>query len=205
MIDKYLRPIKDKVLIPLAKKTALIFSPNQISLISFFFGLISCLMIFLHQLYPALAFWILNRVIDGLDGTAARLNKLQTDWGGYLDIMLDFVIYALIPISFTIAYSSSIVDYAVLSIMLGLFYINTASWMYLSGVIEKRSINSKIPEQTSLPMPTGLMEGAETILLFSLLLIFPHLMIYIYLFISLLTIIGIIQRIRWGYIHIRNK
>jgi len=204
MIDKYLRPIKDKILIPLAKKTALIFSPNQISLISFFFGLLSCLMIFLHQLYPALAFWILNRVIDGLDGTVARVSHNQTDWGGYLDIMLDFIIYALLPIFFTFAFSDSIIDYAVLSIMLGLFYINTASWMYLSGVIEKRSINTKIPEQTSLPMPTGLMEGAETIFLFSLFFIFPYHLIYIYSFISFLTIIGIIQRIFWGYKHIRN-
>jgi phosphatidylglycerophosphate synthase len=203
MFDKYLRPMKDKLLISLANKTASVFSPNQISFFSFFFGLLSCLMIFLHQIYPALAFWIINRLLDGLDGTVARISKKQSDWGGYLDIMLDFIIYALVPISFTIAYSTLLIDFIMLAVMLALFYINTASWMYLSALIEKHSINSNIPEQTSLSMPSGLMEGTETLVLFSLLYIFPFQIIYFYSFICLLTIIGIIQRISWGYKNIR--
>jgi hypothetical protein len=33
------------------------------------------------------------------DGFVARLAKKQTDFGGYLDIVCDFAIYALLPVS----------------------------------------------------------------------------------------------------------
>ena len=45
-----------------------------------------------------LCLWLLNRLIDGLDGTVARMFDRQSDFGGYTDIIIDVTIYALVPI-----------------------------------------------------------------------------------------------------------
>jgi phosphatidylglycerophosphate synthase len=44
----------------------------------------------------------LNRLADGLDGTMARLTR-PTDLGAFLDISLDFLFYASIPLAFVLA------------------------------------------------------------------------------------------------------
>ncbi len=199
MIDKYLRPVKDKLLFPGAKIIADYLSPNQISIIAFIFGLLSCLMIFFNHLQIALVFWLLNRITDGLDGTVARISNRQSDWGGYLDIMLDFIIYALIPISLTFVLYKGIPIYLSLSVMLGVFYINSASWMYLSAVQEKRAVKSEKNDLTSVSMPTGLIEGTETIFLYTLFFLFPEYLLILFLIVSGLTLIGIVQRMIWAY------
>jgi len=199
MIDKYLRPVKEKLMLPTAKILSKYVTPNQITIFAFAFGLLSCVLIIFHNFYLALVFWLLNRIIDGLDGTVARISKRQTNWGGYLDIMLDFVIYAFIPISFTIVFNSGSFIYMSLSIMLAIFYINSASWMYLSALIEKQNVNKPNQELTSVSMPTGLIEGTETIFSYTLFFIFSEYIPYLFLAVSVLTLIGIIQRMIWGY------
>lgn len=53
--------------------------------------------------YPAaLIAIVLNRLLDGLDGALARRRGL-TDAGGFLDIALDFLFYALVPFGFALA------------------------------------------------------------------------------------------------------
>lgn len=199
MIDKYLRPVKEKLLLPGAKIIGRYFTPNQITLFAFLLGLLSCVLILLNQLHLALVFWLLNRIVDGLDGTIARISNRQTDWGAYLDIMLDFIIYALIPISLTIISTKGLLIYLTLSIMLAVFYINSASWMYLSAIIEKQNVNKSINELTSVSMPAGLIEGTETIFSYTLFFFFSEYLPYLFIAVSGLTIIGIFQRIIWGY------
>lgn len=45
----------------------------------------------------ALGLIALNRIMDGLSGAVARLTG-PTDRGAFLDIALDFVFYALVPL-----------------------------------------------------------------------------------------------------------
>lgn len=205
MIDKFLRPLKDRIFLPLAEKAGNYLSPNHISVIGFIFGLSACIMILLSHLYAGLMFWLLNRIIDGLDGTVARLTGKESDWGGYLDIMLDFILYATIPLCFTLIYSSGPLTYIALSVMLGIFYINAASWMYLSAVQEKRSLRNMEKELTSISMPTGLIEGAETIILYTLFFIFPVYLSVLFFSAAGLTLVGIFQRMSWGYKNLRTK
>ena len=205
MIDKYLRPFKDKILLPIAKIADSYLSPDQISVIAFIFGLGSCAMILLNQLYIALVLWLLNRIIDGLDGTAARLTERESDWGGYLDIMLDFIIYTLIPICLVLVSDDRILCYLSLSVMLGSFYINATSWMYLSAVQEKRSMKNIKKQLTSVPMPTGLIEGTETIFLYTLFFFFPSYLPVLFFTVSGLTLVGIVQRMSWGYRNLQIK
>ncbi|MCK7519029.1 MAG: hypothetical protein MZV64_15540 [Ignavibacteriales bacterium] len=94
-----------------------------------------------------------NRVLDGLDGLLARMHDKQSDFGGYVDILTDFVVYAALPIGL-VAGSPSNERYLALAFMLASFYVNTASWMYLAAILEKRS--ARDPDtQTTIVMPAG--------------------------------------------------
>jgi len=156
MFDKLLRPVKDKILIPVTHITGRFLSPNQISILAFISGIICGLFIVRGWYKTALVFWLLNRIFDGLDGTVARNTHSQSDFGAYLDIMLDFVIYAFIPVSLYY-YPLADKNPAALFLLLIVFYINTASWMYLSALLEKRKQGTvKNGEITSVTMHEGL-------------------------------------------------
>ena len=49
--------------------------------------------------WVALALILVNRLADGLDGAVARHGRL-TDLGGYVDIVADFLVYAVVPFAF---------------------------------------------------------------------------------------------------------
>ncbi len=170
---------------------------------AFLAGAISALLLLLQYPYWALSCWILNRVLDGYDGTVARLTNQKTDFGGYLDILLDFVIYALIPVIFTYVYTPDNFGWISLVVLLALFYINSASWMYLSAVLEKRRVGAaETGEMTSVTMPSGLIEGTETVIIFTLFYIFPHYLVWFFWIMSVTMVIGIIQRIVWARKHL---
>lgn len=198
MFDEAIRPIKDKVLIPFSQIIGRKLSPNFVTLVSFIFGLGSITFIFGGSVKTALVFWVLNRITDGLDGTVARVTNRQTDFGGYIDIMADFVIYSCIPISFVIYRGSITNELLFLSLMLASFYINAASWMYLSSILEKKGKGSD-KKMTSVIMPSGLVEGFETVILYTLFYIFTEKILLLFIIMGLTTIIGAFQRVIWAY------
>ena len=59
-----------------------------------------------------------------------------------------------------------------LAALLASFYVNAASWMALAALLEKRAAASRLA-QTAIAMPAGLIGGAETALLFALMLGLP--------------------------------
>ena len=74
-------------------------SANQISLTGFALGILAALMIAANYTESAVIPLVLNRLCDGLDGAVARLDK-PTDRGAFLDITLDFLFYAGVPLAF---------------------------------------------------------------------------------------------------------
>ena len=198
MFDESIRPIKDRVLIPISQLLGRKLSPNFITFISFLFGIISFVFIINDWVGYGLIFWIINRFTDGLDGTVARVTNRQSDFGGYIDIMADFVIYSIIPIGFVLHNGSAQKELLVLAIMLAIFYINGASWMYLSSILEKNGQGDKTLV-TSVTMPKGLIEGFETVITYTLFYIFPDKIIYLFIALGIFTIIGAGQRVLWAY------
>lgn len=138
--------------------------------------------------------WLLNRLLDGLDGEVARNQHQQSDWGGYLDILADFVIYALLPIGLVMA-NPSLSGWFTLAFMLSSFYVNAASWMYLSALLEKRATRQHL---TSIAMPKGLIEGVETIIFYCLFIVFHAYLPLLFSLMALLVIITIFQRLSWA-------
>jgi phosphatidylglycerophosphate synthase len=178
----------------------------MISLAAFAAGLGCCVLLYRGSMLGALGLWIVNRLLDGLDGAVARQQGRESDLGGYIDMVLDLIVYALIPISAAAATApGSEALWLSLSFLLASFYVNAGSWMYLSAILEKRGRGAcDMGEQTTVTFPTGLVEGAETMLLFTLIIILPGQLIGLFWLIAVLVGITTVQRIVWATRQLRE-
>jgi phosphatidylglycerophosphate synthase len=196
MYDHLLRHPKRVILSPLAR--ALPISPNTLTLIGLLFGLAAAFFSCVGQFRIALALWCINRVVDGLDGEVARASNTQSDLGGYLDILADLLVYALIPVGMA-CHANTTAVWLSLSLMLASFYLNVGSWMYLSSILEKRGIGAETTgELTTVSMPRGLVEGGETLLFFTLFLSYPSGASVLFSIFAALTFMGAALRVRWA-------
>lgn len=195
MFDTSLRRFKDRIGKPLANRLNGI-SPTAISMFALAIGLLASFAAYRNQYAAAFGLWILNRVLDGLDGLVARLHNKQSDFGGYVDILTDFVTYAALPIGL-VAGSPSIEHYLALSVLLASFYVNAASWMYLAAILEKRAAHAP-DTQTTIVMPAGIIGGFETIVAYGIFLLFPAYITVLFSIFSLLVFITTIQRLIWA-------
>lgn len=195
MFDSNLRRFKDQVGTPLAKRMSRV-SPILISFFALIVGLLSAYTAFKQQYLWAFGLWYLNRALDGLDGLIARLHNGQTDFGGYVDILTDFVIYSALPVGL-VAGSPSDEHYLALAFMLASFYVNTASWMYLAAILEKRAAHDP-DTQTTIVMPAGIIGGFETIVAYGIFLLFPTHITILFSVFALLIFITIMQRLIWA-------
>ena len=144
MRDATLRQKKDDVMVPLARHLFGSVHPNVISFVAMGVGVVTIVAI-LNQLYViGLVLWLLNRVLDGLDGVIARVHDKQSDFGGYLDLLLDFVVYLAIPIAFLWVIPTQVNLWAGIA-LLAAYVINLLSWTSLSALLEKRQHQSRWP------------------------------------------------------------
>lgn len=103
MLDRHLHPrVKPALdcLVSVLDKPGV--TPDGLTLAGFAIGLLALPFLALGWYSAALAAIVLNRLLDGLDGALARRRGL-TDAGGFLDIALDFLFYALVPFGFALA------------------------------------------------------------------------------------------------------
>ncbi len=198
MIDGALREVKEKLLFPLAIQTGKYIHPTIITVVSGVFGICAG-MSAARQLYGlGLTFWIINRFLDGLDGTVARVHNHQSDLGAYIDIVIDFIVYAAIPIGLVMGRPEHL-SISALIFLFGVFYVNTISWSYLSALLERRAQGAAVHDKkTSVIMPKGLVEGAETIFFYVLFFIFPSAIGVLFLIMGALTAVSAGQRVVWA-------
>lgn len=153
MFDLEYRLFMEDFMRPIAKILSPYISPNQATIIGFLFGLLSCLFNYYSIEYLAFICFLLNRIIDCLDGIIARISNRQSDFGGYLDIIVDFIIYALLPLTSVLSTPSN-TSFILLAILLSSYYVNSASLFMLSAILEKRNLGSKSKgEKTTVSMP----------------------------------------------------
>lgn len=202
MIDAKLRHVKERALTPLARLLRPYLSPLTITLLGGLLGVGAAVAAGLRLTEVGLALWVLNRLLDGLDGTLARVQQTQSDLGGYLDIMTDFLVYALIPIGLFIGTPSAGNGFA-LAVMLATFYVNAGSFLYLSALLERRLQGAKTRgELTSIAMPNGLIEGAETVVFYGLFFLFPTQLSTLMLVFACLVVVSTAQRVVWALRHL---
>ena len=196
MFDRRIRPLIDPISDTIGSGFARVgITANTVTLIGFGFGLLAFAALTEGCFLLALSLIILNRIFDGLDGAVARHQGL-TDIGGYLDIVLDFIFYALIPLGFAIAMP----EHAVAAAVLIVSFVGTGSSFLAYAIFaEKRHISTEIRGKKSLYYLGGLTEGTETIAVLLAMCIWPQffpIFAYSYAFLCMITTV---TRIIWAY------
>jgi phosphatidylglycerophosphate synthase len=203
MFDDYLRRLKDRWLTPLAQALGRGVTPMSVTLAALIAGVATAWAIAAGATTLALALWILNRLLDGLDGTLARVQGTQSDLGGYVDIVLDFVVYAIIPLAMVV--EAGDLRLAVLGGgLLAVFFVNAASWMYLAAILERRERGAAATgELTTVTMPPGIVAGAETFVLYAGLIALPEWRAVGFLVMGALVSVNVLQRFWWAWRELR--
>ena len=171
MLDNMLRPKLDPLLNATARRIAAAgIGANQITVSGLVVGVLAAGAIALAWYWLGLALLLASRLCDGLDGPVARVTG-KTDFGGYLDIVLDFAFYGLIPIGFVLADPpANAVAGAVLVLS---FYVNGASFLAYAIMAERHGLGDPETGDKSIFFTTGLAEATETIAVFVLMCLFP--------------------------------
>ncbi len=130
-------------------------------------GLGACLAVATERWNLGLALWLLNRLLDGLDGPVAR-QRGATDVGGFLDVMADFSIYA----GFVLALAIAVPEARLATVtLLTAYYLSGCAFLALSSLVERRRV--RLCDGRSLRFVGGLAEGTETVVVYILFCIFP--------------------------------
>ena len=171
MIDRYIHERMQKPLIFIAlkiQKTQI--TPNQVSLIGKFFGLIAMILIINSFFILALIFILINRVFDGVDGALARLTNKTTPYGAFFDIVCDYVIYAGVVLAFAL---NNLSNALAVSVLLFSFTITGVSFLAKSATSKKIDKANTAYAKKGFFYHFGIAEGFETIVFLSLICFFP--------------------------------
>ena len=173
MIDAKLLPLQRRLLRPIALGLVTFgVRADQVTITGFLLGIVALPLLASQQYTWALVFILLNRVLDGIDGEVARLT-IATDRGAFLDIALDFVFYALIPLGFALA---NVTENALAAAVLLAAFVGTgSSFLAFSLMAQKRKLHAQKFPSKGLYYIGGLTEGAETIAVFVAFCLWPDL------------------------------
>ncbi|OCP24683.1 MULTISPECIES: CDP-alcohol phosphatidyltransferase family protein [unclassified Ensifer] len=166
-VRKRLGPRLDRLGAALARRGV---SANAVTMTGLALGLVAALLIAGQYYLAAAAVIVASRLCDGLDGAVARATR-KTDFGGFLDIVLDFVFYGAIPLGFIVADPQG--NGLAGGLLLFSFYVNGSSFLAYAVMAEKRSMTTDVRGSKSLYFTTGLAEATETIVVFLAFCLFP--------------------------------
>ncbi len=169
MLDAYARPRVSPVLEafagPIDRAGA---SPGAVTAAGLVVGIGACVAAAFGEWGIALAAWLLNRTLDGLDGVLARRQGRVSDLGGMLDFLADFVVYG----GFVCAVAISVPDARIAcTFLLAVYLLNNVALLSFASLVEKRSLD--FGDERSLRFTGGLAEGTETVIAYSAICIWP--------------------------------
>jgi phosphatidylglycerophosphate synthase len=142
-------------------------SADQVTFTGFGLGGFAALLIALGHSYIAIVPLLLGRLLDGLDGAVAR-HSVVSDRGAFLDIVLDFLFYAAVPLAF------ASVDPVAAAVLLAAFIGTGTSFLGYAIIAEKRGQKSAAYPSKSFYYLGGLTEGAETVACFVAMCLWPQ-------------------------------
>lgn len=171
MFDAALRPHINKPLATLARQAvAWGIGANTVTVLAFALGMAAAALVAAQLYWVALAVLLVSRILDGLDGAIARETKL-TDLGGYLDITLDFIVYASVVFGFALADPHA--NALAAAFLTTSFMAPAATFLAYAIFAQKHGLTTDIRGAKSLYYLGGLTEGFETILALCLMCAFP--------------------------------
>ncbi|MBS3929337.1 MAG: CDP-alcohol phosphatidyltransferase family protein [Sphingomonadales bacterium] len=171
MFDAKLRPLVDRPLNAMGRRLAgLGIGANAVTLAGVVLGIGAGVAAARADFTLALLLILANRLLDGLDGAVARATRLS-HFGGYLDIVGDFVFYAAVPLGFGLATPANQLPAMVL---LASFILTGISFLAFAAIAGQRGLETEAHGRKSFFYNTGLAEGAETIAVFVAMALLPQ-------------------------------
>jgi phosphatidylglycerophosphate synthase len=171
-------------------------SANQLTLLGFVLGLVAAFLIAFEAYLAGAVAILASRLLDALDGAVARLTQ-ATDAGGFLDIALDFVFYASIPLAFAV--SDPARNALPAAVLLTTFIGTGSSFLAFAVMAAKRGLNNLATPNKSFYFLGGLTEASETLLCFMAMCLWPGLFIELAYGFAALCAITTVTRIWWGW------
>ena len=197
MLDKsaqaFLRPVMVRTARVLCRLGV---TADALSWTGFVLGMGAAVTIASGQFLVGLALLLASRLMDGLDGAVARATQ-PTDRGGFLDITLDFVFYASIPMAFAVADPDA--NALAAAVLLASFIGTGSSFLAFAIVAEKRRLQSLAFPDKSFYFLGGLTEATETLAAFVAMCLWPQWFAEIAYGFAALCVITTALRIGWGY------
>ena len=161
MIDASLIPLLRRCLtLPARALVRVGVVANQVTLVGFCIGVLALPALAFGQFWLALLAIVVNRILDGLDGAVAQLTQ-PTDRGAFMDIVLDFVFYALVPLGFALA--DPAVNALPAAVLIAAFVGTGSSFLAFSVIAGQRGMRPEAYPAKGIYYLGGLTEGAETI------------------------------------------
>lgn len=173
---------------------------NTITWLGFATGCAAALSIASGSPRAGLVLLLASRLCDGLDGAVARLTR-PTDAGAFLDITLDFLFYASIPLAFAVAEPAA--NALPAAVLLAAFIGTGSSFLAFAALAQKRGLASTAFPNKGLYYLGGLTEATETIVCFVLMCLWPqHFAIWAYGF-AVLCALTTATRLWAGWLALR--
>lgn len=170
-------------------------SANQITVAGFVIGLAAAAAIAKQHYFMGAVLILLSRTCDALDGAVARLST-PSDAGGFLDITLDFLFYASIPLAFAIA--NPLQNALPAAVLLAAFMGTGSSFLAFAVMAAKRSMTSVAYPHKSFYFLGGLTEATETLVCLCAMCLFPQYFPELAYIFAAMCALTIAMRIRWG-------
>ena len=204
MLDASIMPVVKVLLTPLVKQIAKTkVTPNQLTVVGFAIGMLALPLLAFQHWYLALTAIVINRILDGLDGALARHQGTSSAAGGFLDICLDFLFYAAVPVGFALADPAQ--NALPAAILLAVFMGTGSSFLAFAIPAEKYQLSKPQFEYKSFYYLHGLTEGTETILIFVAFCIWPQHFSWLAYGFALAGSITIFTRVYGGYFTLKKK
>lgn len=201
MLDTAARRLTGPPLDLAAKRlTALGIAATTITAVGWMAGIASCVAVARGAWRLALALWLINRVLDGLDGAVARQTG-PTDLGGFLDILADFSIYS----GFVLAVAIQVPEARLACVvLLGAYYMSGTAFLALSSILERLD-REQFRDGRSFRFVGGVAEGTETVIAYGLITILPeHAETIVWVF-AAAVIFTSFQRVAEGVLILRHR
>ena len=197
MLDRYATALIKPAVSAISKQVSRAgITANQLTLAGFLIGIVASILIASGAYITGAIGILFSRLCDALDGAVARQHT-PTDRGGFLDIALDFIFYASIPLAFAIADPAR--NALAAATLLAAFVGTASSFLAFAVIAAKRGMTSTAYPDKSFYFLGGLAEATETLATFAAMCVWPqHFALLAYAF-SVACAITIATRLWWGW------
>ena len=197
MIDRHALRLLSPVLDALARGFARLgVGADAVTLAGFALGIGGAVAIASQAWALGLALMLASRLCDGVDGALARLTR-PTDRGAFLDLTLDFLFYASIPLAF--AFADPARNALPAAALLAAFIGTGSSFLAFAILAERRGLARTAYPSKGVFDLGGLTEASETLLAFAAMCLWPQAFPWIAGVFAAMCLLTVLTRLAAGW------